>query len=84
MKYIICEDFSGQPIPFLFPQRVSHADMREQLPYAKVISAGYIILAEGQFVCSGGDGELNLASRPEDAECIAAFFERRGAANANA
>lgn len=78
MKYVICEDFSGQPVPFLFPDKVAHVDMREQLPYANVISAGYIILADGQFVCSGGDAELGVSSRPEDAECIAAFFSRRG------
>lgn len=77
MKYIICEDFSGQPIPFLFPHRVAHADMRDQLPYASVISAGYVILADGQFVCSGGDAELGLSARPEDADCIASFFVRR-------
>lgn len=77
MKYIICEDFSGQPIPFLFSDKVSHADMREQLPYATALSAGYIILADGQFVCSGGDAELGLSARPEDAECIDAFFARR-------
>jgi len=82
MKYIICEDFSGQPIPFLFPNRVSHADMREQLPYAKILSAGYILLADGHFVCSGGDAELKLVSRPEDAECISAFFQRRAEGNA--
>jgi hypothetical protein len=77
MKYIICEDFSGQPIPFLFPDKVAHADMREQLPYTKVVSAGYIILAEGQFVCSGGDAELGISSQPEDAEHISGFFARR-------
>lgn len=82
MKYIMCEDFSGLPIPFLFPDKVAHADMREQLPYTKVISAGYIILAEGQFVCSGGDAELGVSSRPEDAEQIAVFFARRAAGNA--
>lgn len=84
MKYIICEDFSGQDVPFLFPDRVSHADMREQLPYARIVAAGYIILADGQFVCSGGDAELNVSCRPEDAECIAAFFDRRAGANAGA
>ena len=77
MKYIICEDFSGQPVPFLFPDKVSHADMREQLPYAIVLSAGYILLADGQFVCSGGDAELGAMSQPGDAECIGAFFARR-------
>jgi len=79
MKYIICEDFSGQPIPFLFPDKVAHIDMREQLPYIKALAAGYIILAEGQFVCSGGDAELGVSARPEDAELISAFFARRSA-----
>lgn len=77
MKYIICEDFSGQPVPFMFPDRVAHIDMREQLPYAKVISAGYISLIEGNFLCSGGDAELGAVSRPEDAEQITAFFSDR-------
>lgn len=31
MKYLIMEDFSGQPVPFIFPRRVDHADMRDQL-----------------------------------------------------
>lgn len=74
MKYIICEDFSGQPIPFLFPNRVAHLDMRDQLPYASVLSAGYISLVNGSFVCSGGDAELGASSVPEDAERIASFF----------
>jgi hypothetical protein len=74
MKYILCEDFSGRPAPFLFPGRVAHLDMREQLPYARVLSAGYIVLEGGRFVCSGGDAEIGAYSRPEDADCIAAFF----------
>jgi hypothetical protein len=74
VKYILCEDFSGRPIPFLFPGRVAHLDMREQLPYARVLSAGYIVLEGEGFVCSGGDAEIGAHSRPEDAECIAAFF----------
>lgn len=76
MKYIILEDFSGQPAPFLFPDKVAHVDMRDQLPYAGVLSAGYIALEEGRFVCSGGDAELNVSARPEDADCIAALFTR--------
>ncbi|MDR2489049.1 MAG: hypothetical protein LBD42_06125 [Desulfovibrio sp.] len=78
MKYVICEDFSGQPAPFLFPDKVAHSDMRDQLPYASVISAGYIKIHEGRFLCSGGDAGLNLSARPEDAECIAAFFHSQG------
>lgn len=76
MKYIIFEDFSGQPAPFLFPDKVAHIDMRDQLPYASVLSAGYVTLTDGRFVCSGGDVELNVSARPEDGERIAAFFTR--------
>ena len=51
MKYLIVEDFSGQPVCFLFPRRVDHGDMRDQLPYGRVISAGFAELDDG-------DGEL--------------------------
>ena len=79
MKYIICEDFSGKPVPFLFPDKVAHMDMREQLPYANVLSAGYVALESGRFVCSGGDKDLGRTSRPEvDATCLTEFFTRQG------
>ncbi|MDR1946716.1 MAG: hypothetical protein LBQ51_06070 [Desulfovibrio sp.] len=78
MKYILCEDFAGQPVPFLFPDRVSHLDMREQLPYARVLSAGYVSLEDNHFVCSGGDAEIGVYAGKKDAECIAAFFRTRG------
>ena len=70
MKYLIMEDFSGQPVPFIFPRRVDHADMRDQLPYSKALSAGYLELAGETLLCSGGNAELECASRPEDVEII--------------
>ena len=76
MKYLICEDFGGQPVPFIFPDKVAHADMREQLPYARVIAAGYIALDEGTFACSGGDKELGVFARPEDAAFMQKLFSR--------
>ena len=42
MKYLIMEDFAGQPVSFVFPRRVDHGDMREQLPYGRVLGAGYV------------------------------------------
>lgn len=66
MKYLILEDFSGQPVCFLFPRRVDHGDMRDQLPYGKVISAGFAELADGVFRCSGGSQELGVLARPEE------------------
>jgi hypothetical protein len=75
MKYIIFQDFSAQPVPFLFPAKVAHADMRDQLPYSKVISAGYVRLDNGKFTCSGGDADLGISSRKEDADIITRFFQ---------
>ncbi len=74
MKYLIAEDFAGQPVPFIFPDRVTHADMREQLPYTRILSAGYVTVRNGEFFCTDGDAELNLFARPEDAVVIAASF----------
>lgn len=82
MKYIMCEDFSGQPVPFLFPDKVAHVDMREQLPYVRICSAGYISLEDGVFVCYGGDAELGVSAGPDDARHIADFFVRRFASDA--
>ena len=58
MKYLIVEDFSGQAVPFIFPRRVDHVDMREQLPYGQVLSAGFLELGPQGFICSGGHAEL--------------------------
>ncbi len=32
MKYLIFEDFSGEVIPIIFPERILHEEMREQIP----------------------------------------------------
>jgi hypothetical protein len=70
MKYLIMEDFSGQPVAFIFPRRVDHFDMREQLPYKKAVSAGYVELADGALRCFGGHAALELHSRQQDADII--------------
>lgn len=81
MKYLIVEDFSGQPVCFLFPRRVDHGDMRDQLPYGKVISAGFAELENGRFLCSGGSQELGVAARPvEDAALLAEALRHRSGA----
>lgn len=72
MKYIIVEDFSGQEVPFIFPRRVDHADMREQLPYGKIVAAGFVELGEGGFSCSGGSNELMLKARPKEDSLVIA------------
>lgn len=74
MKYLIAEDFAGLPVPFIFPDRVTHADMREQLPYTRILSAGYVSLRDGKFFCTDGDAELNLFARAEDAAILTESF----------
>ncbi|MDR3320630.1 MAG: hypothetical protein LBS77_06975 [Desulfovibrio sp.] len=69
MNYLIVEDFSGQPAPFIFPRRVDHEDMREQLPYGWVISA--IVVERGTFLsASGSHAELGMKARPEEDAAI--------------
>lgn len=77
MKYLILEDVAGFPVPFLFPDRVDHADMREQLPYSKVLGAGYVECDGVGFRCRGGSAELGAAARPEDAAVTAAALAPR-------
>ncbi len=74
MKYLIFEDFSGNEVPIIFPERILHEEMREQIPYAKVLAGGYVYLKEGEFVCRGRATELNVGSREEDNQVIASFF----------
>lgn len=77
MKYILFEDFSGKPVPFIFPNRVDHADMREQMPYTRVISAGQVHMDDNGFHCTGSAPELDATAREEDAEIIRDFFSRQ-------
>ncbi len=74
MKYIIFEDFSGKEAPILFPERILFEEMREQIPYSKVISAGYVYMGPKGFYCMGESKELGTKSRPQDKDIIAKHF----------
>lgn len=74
MKYIMFEDFSGDPVPILFPNRIDFEEMRAQIPYAKLLSAGYVQLQDGRFVCHGESRFLGAQSRAEDAAILDAKF----------
>lgn len=65
MRYIVFEDFGGKETPFLFPDRVEFVDMREQMPYTRVISCGEVRLEGARFTCSGGDQALGVIARSE-------------------
>jgi hypothetical protein len=77
MKYLIFNDFAGKPVCVLFARRVDHADMRDQLPYAKVLAAGFVELHDGRLCCSGGSIELGVKARSEDPEIIAEALRPR-------
>ncbi len=74
MKYIMFQDFSGDPVPIIFPNRVDFAEMREQVPYTKALSAGYVQLRKSGFTCHGESKTLGLKALPEDAAVIQAKF----------
>ncbi|MCK9240615.1 hypothetical protein [Desulfocurvus sp.] len=76
MKYIIFEDFSGQAIPVLFPDRIEHDELREQMPYSTVLSAGYVNHAGGGFVCHGEAKALGMAAGKDDAAVIERHFQQ--------
>ncbi|ADU61277.1 MAG: hypothetical protein KUA35_00190 [Pseudodesulfovibrio sp.] len=75
MKYIMFEDFSGAPTPIIFSNRIDHADMREQMPYTRALSAGYVSLRPDGFYCYGNSKSLDLKAEPTDAAIIAAKFD---------
>ncbi|MBG0790168.1 MAG: hypothetical protein H0S80_06680 [Desulfovibrionaceae bacterium] len=75
MKYIMFEDFSGLPVPIIFPNRINFDEMREQMPYTKALSAGYVSLGPEGFRCHGKSKELNLEAAPGDQDVISAKFE---------
>ncbi|WP_272699034.1 hypothetical protein [Desulfovibrio sp. Fe33] len=75
MKYIMFEDFSGAPVPIIFPSRINFDEMREQMPYTKALSAGYITLTHEGVRCHGQSKSLQLETGPDDAAVIQAKFE---------
>jgi len=70
MKYIIFEDFAGEATPVIFPRRIDFEEMREQVPYTKVLSAGMVSLEQGMIKCHGRSVELGLGSLGGDSRII--------------
>ncbi|GAB6175462.1 hypothetical protein JCM16814_03530 [Desulfobaculum senezii] len=70
MKYILFEDFSGQPSPVLFSHKIRHEEMREQLPYSTVLSAGYVEMTGETIICHGASKALGAQAEEGDAAII--------------
>ena len=71
MKYIIFEDFAGEATPVIFPERIAFEEMREQIPYTKVLSAGLVGLEQGSVRTWGRSNQLGLKSLEADSRIIA-------------
>ena len=78
MRYIIFEDSAGRPMPVLFPNRIGHEEMRDQMPYGVALSAGEVLHDGTGFVCTGQAKELGLSARQEDADIVSRFFAEKG------
>ncbi|SKA96227.1 hypothetical protein SAMN02745704_02703 [Paucidesulfovibrio gracilis DSM 16080] len=74
MKYIMFEDFSGDPVPVIFPKRIDFLELREQIPYPTVLSAGYVQLRGETFACHGEARGLGVEANPKDGEIIGQRF----------
>ena len=75
MRYIIFEDFSGQPAPILFPDRISFEEMREQIPYSKTLSAGRLELTAQGVRCRNEANDLGLKRGDAGQTVILAHFQ---------
>lgn len=79
MKYLMFEDTVGHPLPILFPNRIEHEEMREQIPYGRVLSGGFVDLEGGRLRCHGEAAELHVKADPGDAAILEQHFLSNGA-----
>lgn len=75
MKYILFEDFGGKAVPLIFPERIAFDELREQIPYSTVRSAGFVTLGPKGFACHGEARELGVSAHPDDAALISRHFD---------
>ncbi|MGX9365055.1 hypothetical protein ACTVJH_03335 [Desulfoplanes sp. PS50] len=76
MKYIMFEDFSGKPLPIIFPNRIAHDELRRQIPYSTILSAGFIKRNQEGFECFGKAVDLDKEASPEDGTLIMDLFRK--------
>lgn len=71
MKYIMFEDFAGEPTPIIFPERIEFVEMRELVPYSTVLSAGLMKIEGLKVKCFSQSKELGVSPLDNDPEIIA-------------
>lgn len=68
MKYVMFEAATGHKFPVIFPDMITHADVRVE--GMKVVSAGDVISDTGE--CIGRSASLNLAPASGDSLLVLA------------
>jgi hypothetical protein len=67
-KYVVMETPEGQNM-YLFPARVIHRSVSTNMK-GKAVSAGFVILVDGEFFCRGRSDSLQLKSRECDVDLL--------------
>jgi hypothetical protein len=74
MKYIVLNEPGGE-LPVIFARKFYHAYMADRFAPARVVSAGFVRLSNGDPECFGGSSSLGIASRlHRDSELIRRYL----------
>ena len=61
----------------MFPEYIPHREFYEDYDiHGKIISAGFILIRDGEFICHGESIGLDVKSRPEDSALANEMFGR--------
>ena len=77
-KYITIRHpkYAGETI-IMFPEYIQHKDFyNDYNVHGKIISAGFVIIRDGELICHGESVSLEVKSRPEDSALANEMFGR--------
>lgn len=65
-KYIVIEYSNSTPeAMMIFPEDIEHKAFAEAMAHSRrIISAGYILMRDGEFICHDQSVSLDIKSRP--------------------
>lgn len=77
-KYIVIRHpLHAMEVLVMFPEFVLHSDFhRDYDVEGEIVSAGFILLDNGEFICHGESVSLKVKSRPEDSALANEMFRR--------
>ena len=61
----------------MFPEYIPHQDFYQDYDvHGEIISAGFVLIRDGEFICHDESISLNVKSRPEDSTLANDMFGR--------